>query len=156
MASNLGGDPQAFGKSLQKLNALAAGVTGGDSPTVRLAGLELERAIKLQLSHPGTGIVYGGARSRKTGRPRKRHQASAPGEPPAPDTGALRNSVGQEIVGGILRVGVGMPYGPFLEFGTLTEGGAIAPRPFMRPALESVKDKMTGVVIQDLRHRLRP
>jgi hypothetical protein len=40
---------------------------------------------------------------------------------------------------------------PGLEFGTLKEGGFIAPRPFMRPALAKTKDKMTGVVVDELR-----
>jgi HK97 gp10 family phage protein len=147
MATNLGTHPQALRQSLAAVNQKLAAVTGGDSPTIRLAGLELERAIKLQLSKPGTGRLY--ERGRTT------HQASAPNEPPAPDTGALRSSVGSEVVGGVLRVGVGMPYAPYLEFGTLDAGGAIAPRPFMRPAYESVKDRMTGVVVKDLQQRGR-
>lgn len=139
----MGKHPDALSRSLGKLKVQAVDIARADGATVRAAGLELERGIKLELSKPGTGAFYGN------------HQASAPGEPPAVDTGALRNSVGQEVTGNVLRVGVAMPYGPFLEFGTITEGGFIEPRPFMRPALEAVRERMTGVVVSGVRKGLR-
>ena len=153
--ADLGKDPQAIQKSLRAMEARMAGITGGGSPTVRLAGLVLVGAIKVELSKPGTGIVYGGARSRTTGRKRKSHQASAPGQPPAVDTGRLRNSVGMETVGGVLRVGVAdvEAKAVSLEFGNLGEGGHIEKRPYMRPALAAAKDRMTGVVVKDLQRR---
>jgi len=48
-------------------------------------GLSLERAIKQKLSQAGTGKIYV--------RGKKVHQASAPDEPPAIDTGRLRASI---------------------------------------------------------------
>lgn len=66
------------------------------------------------------------------------HHPSLPGNPPAPDTGNLRNSIRwevsseKEIVTG--RVGSTQkepPYGAYLEFGT----SVIAPRPWLRPAM---------------------
>lgn len=106
------------------------------------AGLVLEREIKLQLSHPGTGRIYK--------RRSISHQASAPGEPPAPDTGSLRNSIGHEAVGDVLRVGSAMAVVPeALEFGTQR----IAPRPFMRPALEIARQDMTDAVVIELRRK---
>jgi hypothetical protein len=143
MAINILNDPDGFRKSAAGLERVMAEIAGGASPTARLAGLELVRAVKLELSQPGTGRTY------KKGR--HKHVASAPGEPPAVDTGALRNSIDMETVGGVLRVGSGLKKAPGLEFGTVGDGGHIAPRPFMRPALEKVKDKMTGVVVTDLR-----
>jgi len=143
MASDLGKDPGALSRSLAGLKGKAEAIARADSRTIRAAGLELERAIKLELSKPGSGELY--THGKVT------HQASAPGEPPAPDTGALRNSVGQEVVGNALRIGVGMPYAPFLEFGTIGEGGFIAPRPFMRPALAAARERMTGVVVSEVR-----
>jgi hypothetical protein len=143
MAIDMLNDPDGFRKSAGKLEALMADVAGGSSPTVRLAGLELVRAAKLELSQPGSGRTY--RKGKHT------HVASAPGEPPAVDTGALRNSIDMETVGGVLRVGSGLEKAPGLEFGTIEDGGHIAPRPFMRPALAKAKDKMGGVMVTDLR-----
>lgn len=115
---------------------------------VRLAGLELVRAAKLQLSKPGTGREY----RRKGG---KVHKASAPGQPPAVDTGALRNSIGMGVVGGVVRVGSGLAKAPLLEFGTLDDGGVLAPRPFMRPALEDARAAMGQVTTGELQKAVR-
>lgn len=141
MASDLGKDPAALFKSLAALQTKAAAQAKADSRTVRAAGLELEREIKLQLSHHGSGEFYG------------RHQASAPDEPPAPDMGILRNSVGQEVVGNTLRVGVGddPDKARSLEFGNVDEGGFIEERPYMRPAYAAAKERMTGVVVSEVR-----
>lgn len=67
---------------------------------IRAAALTGEALLKADiLSRPGTGKVYG------------KHRASAPGQPPAPDTGRLRNSVqadqnvrrdGNDLVGRIV------------------------------------------------------
>ena len=75
------------------------------------------------LGHDGSGRVY-----------RNGHVASAPGQPPAPDTGNLRRSWHQtKLIGGngggvriILRMKSKMFYEPFLEHGTRK----MAPRPF--------------------------
>lgn len=78
----------------------------------------------------------------KTGRTYSRrgvvHQASAPGEPPASDTGRLAGMIqtvfdGEEISG---QVRVGAKYASALEFGT----ERMEPRPFARPAIENTKE----------------
>lgn len=120
------------------------------------AGLELVGAWKQELSTPGTGHVY--VVGHTTGRLRKdgtrgtgtsrTHQASAPGQPPAPDTGALRNSIQMEYQEsrGVVRVGTNLVYAAPLEFGTRTAGRThttvIAPRPAARPALAKAKARM--------------
>jgi hypothetical protein len=77
------------------------------------------------------------------------HRASAPGDPPAPDTGALKRAVYTEISSATSRrVGVASAYAEPLEFGT-TRGGRsrnviILPRPFMRPAFAKVRERMAG------------
>lgn len=72
------------------------------------------------LSRPGSGKIYG------------KHQASAPGEPPAPDTNNLRSNTnadpnireeGDDLVG---RVVANAGYAEALEKGT----ERMAPRPF--------------------------
>ena len=93
--------------------------------------LDLEGEIKRTLSQPGTGRIYG------------RHQASAPGDPPAVDTGRLRNSIahtrpqwnGWEVSA---EVGTNVEYAAALEFGT----SRILPRPYMRPALEKARPRI--------------
>lgn len=99
------------------------------------AGAVLEVDVKRMLSHPGTGNEY----PRQGGR--KMHTASAPGEPPAVDTGRLRASITYDVSpqGDAVQIGsstaqmasAGAPvnYAQFLEFGT----ERMKSRPFMRP-----------------------
>lgn len=61
------------------------------------------------------------------------HQASAPGEAPAIDTGVLVNSIQTEIDGLTAVVGTNQEYAPVLEFG----GAKMAPRPFLASAFEA-------------------
>lgn len=88
---------------------------------IRRAALAGEAITKANLSRPGTGRIYG------------KHQASAPGEPPAVDTGRLRNATqadtqvrrdGDDIVG---RVVANDEKAHALEVGT----ERMAPRPFL-------------------------
>lgn len=110
---------------------------------LQAAGVELVGQIKQELSQPGTGRIY--RRGAIT------HQASAPGEPPAPDTGQLRNSIQMAVLESddgtaVLRVGTGLEYAAALEFGTTSAGRGhttvILPRPFMRPALAKARVRM--------------
>jgi hypothetical protein len=67
------------------------------------------------------------------------HRASAPGEAPATDTGLLATSGYTEKKGTAdHEVGFTAEYAQKLEFGT--PGGKIAPRPFLRPAIEQYRD----------------
>lgn len=72
---------------------------------------------------------------------------SAPGEPPAVDTGTLANSIeGKMHVRGREWRITGVEYGEFLEYGT----PRMAARPFIRPAVYAVrrqlKDKFKRLV----------
>lgn len=89
-------------------------------------------AISLVQNPPKTGRVYQ--------RRGVEHQASAPGEAPASDTGRLVNSITtsydtQNLVG---TVNAGTKYAAYLEYGT----AKMEPRPFMRPA---VANKQQGI-----------
>jgi phage gpG-like protein len=138
-------------------------IQAGKKLILTAAAVALEGAIKEELSHPGTGVVYVVGRTK--GRLRKdgtrgkgkstTHQASAPGEPPAPDTGLLRNSIHHEVDDDKATVGTNLEYAQPLEFGTTSAGKGhhtvIAPRPFMRPALAKVRDQLNGIVVSGLR-----
>ena len=64
------------------------------------------------------------------------HQASAPGEAPATDTGALVNSAyTKKLADADYETGFTVEYAAALEFGT----AKIEPRPYLRPAVEAVK-----------------
>lgn len=75
---------------------------------------------------PKTGIQYG------------RHQASAPGEPPAADTGRLASGITLEIADDEALVISNAAYSAALEFGTRF----MEPRPFMMPAYVKHRDSI--------------
>lgn len=106
----------------------------------------LRNEIVEQLSQPGKGRTYEFEREfqtangiRQVGARRSApHTASAPGDPPAVDTGRLRQSITALKIGpGHWRVGTNVKYAIFLEFGTRR----IAPRPFVRTAVAKVKQR---------------
>ena len=71
------------------------------------------------------------------------HQASAPGEAPATNTGFLVSNITKtdiEKTGTALSIFVESkaPYSKFLEFGTRK----MSPRPFLQPALEQNRNKI--------------
>jgi HK97 gp10 family phage protein len=97
---------------------------------VTATAFRIEANAKGSMSGPKSGRIY----------PRKgrKHQASAPGEAPAIDTGALVNSI--EVIKNSelsATVGSNMEYAAILEFG----GVRMAPRPWLGPAFESVRDQ---------------
>lgn len=88
------------------------------------------------LSVPGTGRVKG----RRVGA----GGHSPPGEPPYKQTGRLRASVTYEVDKGSLqaRAGTNVDYGLYLELGTKR---GIAPRPWLRPAMNNVRGKIEAL-----------
>lgn len=112
----------------------AAVKPGAMTATLETVGFLVENELKKEYSKPGSGQVYtrGGIS----------HQASAPGEPPAPDTGQLRarihHLVGHDAIGAFVEVGVNDPRGAMLEFGTRH----IAPRPAFRTTTARMADQV--------------
>lgn len=79
---------------------------------------------------PKSGAVY------RKYSPRRTHQASAPGQPPATDTGRLANSIEFDKRGDLAAtVGSALAYSVHLEYGT----SRMAARPFFRPAVERIR-----------------
>lgn len=97
---------------------------------VQTTAAQIEQDAKMSMRGSKSGRIY--QRGRRT------HTASAPGEPPAIDTGNLVNSIETRRVNAFTaRVNVGAEYGAALEFGTDTT----APRPFLRPAVNKHADE---------------
>ena len=105
--------------------------------------LSLQRRIRKKLSKQGSGRIYKYGKGNK-----RRHQASAPGEPPASRTGNLMNSwqaakkIAPATTGKdrVLRmfpanVGTAVKYAWFLEIGTVK----MAARPFIDPSLAPLR-----------------
>jgi HK97 gp10 family phage protein len=98
--------------------------------------LKIEAEAKTSLNTGGkSGVVYK--------RRSVTHRASAPGEPPATDTGKLvssiRSNVRRDVDGAALgTVLAGAAYAKDLEFGTSN----MAARPFMFPAAEKSKPEI--------------
>lgn len=117
---------------------LKASMRSATHAVVAKTVFDIEAGIKNRLAQPGTGKIYGatGPVSKPGKKRRKRHQASAPGEPPATDTGTLANSTqGKMLSETEGEVRVTAEYGPMLEHGTTF----IAPRPFFAPSVEDVR-----------------
>ncbi|MBP3955395.1 hypothetical protein J8F10_08890 [Gemmata sp. G18] len=117
---------------------------------IQNATLDVQRSIEAELVKglfASAKKVEGEAKrsitdGQKTGRVYTRrtvtHQASAPGEAPASDTGRLVNSINSSVDGldGVVVAGGGIvDYARSLEFGT----SKMSARPFMFPALEKSK-----------------
>lgn len=104
----------------------------GPEVTDKLRLLNISIGVKVQ-----SDAIKAIQRGAKTGRTYKRrgvtHQASAPGEAPATDTGRLASSVKRVDDGPVVAVGTAVEYGAFLEFGT----SKIKARPWLFPALEA-------------------
>jgi len=100
---------------------------------------DLETDVKTSMAGPKGGLIYGA------------HQASAPGEAPAVDTGNLIDSVQQTMVKadqGLLYTNA--EYAEYLEFGTTR----MANRPFFVPAAEKERREFVRKMT-DLERRLR-
>ncbi len=76
------------------------------------------------------------------------YTASAPGEPPAVQTGELSQSIATEVEGEgrdiVGRVGTDKKQGLMTEFGTKN----MAPRPWLRPSFERQESKVREIFIK--------
>lgn len=114
---------------------------------LRMYGERLEQAVSMAVEATALevrgDIVKRIQRGPKTGRVYRRgnilHQASAPGQAPATDTGRLASSIVYERLSPMLAtVGSNIVYAAMLEFGTRR----ILPRPAWVPAVEAARPKL--------------
>lgn len=107
----------------------------------------LVNTIKLCCKKVQDDIQYNMARTERdmsktyyTNNKTKAHHPSMPGNPPAPDSGNLRNSIryeiheeGKEVYGIVGSSQMDENYAVWMEYGT--KDGRIAPRPWLRPTM---------------------
>lgn len=138
-----------------------------------VVAIEMQKQLRKNLSKRGTGKRYRIAQGRRKGRnlrARGWHIASAPGQPPAANTGTLRRSWTIEPprwIGAASPQANGFSYieekrgksvlyvlGTNLEYARALEYGSprtrLAPRPYVRPAVKQVEPfvaRLIGVAI---------
>lgn len=138
---------QALDHTVANLNkVLKAGGVGATHGLERVAVI-LTSAVKVKLSKAGTGRLYPARRSKGQNRTAD-HRASAPGEPPAVDTGKYRASWdwrhGRDSHGPYVDVGTNDKRGPWFEFGTTR----MAARPHLRPTVDETAATMTRTIAE--------
>jgi HK97 gp10 family phage protein len=116
-------------------------VAAADRGVFKAAHIWRNEYIRLILGTPKTGHIYGD------------HQASAPGEPPASDTGRLIRSVDVRHKPGTATaiVGVGAEHAKYLEFGT----AQMAARPAFRPAYANKRKDMIAAISNEIKKALK-
>lgn len=124
---------------------MARARAGAVRGVVAWIGLVEKRAVDLITSPPKTGRIY---RTRGV-----THQASAPGEAPANETGRLVNSRRIDLFEGELRgrLTFSTEYALPLEVGTKN----MEPRPYARRALRETEAEGRHTVVQHVREALR-
>lgn len=120
------------GRALQQVNSAA---TRG----MRKAGtVVIKEMRRLMLEEPKSGHLYG------------THRASAPGEPPASETGRLVRSFKPEINKQgdkiILTISSSEPHFRFTEGGT----SKMAKRPLIEPAVKNVTPRMVAIIALEI------
>lgn len=109
---------------------------------------EISKQILIGSTQVRNDAISSIAQGSKSGRVYKRgnvtHKASAPGEAPATDTGFLVSQINLQMDQDKLGASIDSkaPYSSFLEFGT----SKMSARPFLQPALEMNKKKITAKI----------
>ena len=162
----------AGGRAGFPISVIKYGVING----MGAVGLQIQRAMRERLSMKGTGRPAGTFVMRKRKGEMKRvkinRTRSAPGEPPAAQTGRLRASwtivplrlgikeqdngfVSMIDQGGksiLYTVGSNMPYARALEYGSPRT--RLAPRPYVRPVVAAVSKFVPEIMALQVKRRM--
>lgn len=132
---------------------MQAAIVAGLEDAAQAVASEAQRLVQ---DPPKTGRIYttrfwtDSAGRVRPGKPRVPHQASAPGEAPATDTGNLVSLIVVNQVNAVdysIEIESQAEYSRFLEYGTRK----IAPRPFMRRALQSMQARIFAIFTAKVR-----
>jgi len=129
---------------------------------LNVAMTKLQREMRLTLNKKGTGVAYrGGSKGKGSYRTR-----SAPGEPPAVDTGTLRNSVQSKpqyiagtgmtsivLTGLVAGVNKDARIPRWLEYGT--PSGRMKARPFIAPSLKAIRPSVAGTISDQMQRSIK-
>jgi HK97 gp10 family phage protein len=147
----------------RKFRRMPRAMTAPTRKAIRKGALQVRRTATTSIRNPGKGRLYthrfftdkSGVVRPLTGKKGQRppHRASAPGDPPASDTGRLLGSI--EVVmrdGGLAaEIGTALDYGRFLEFGTKN----VEARPWLQPAWEKHRKQIIRDVANEINKALR-
>lgn len=120
---------------------IAAARRGAMKGVIQGANIVRNEILRLILNTPKTGRVY---RTRGV-----LHKASAPGEPPASDTGELVRGISVVVDPATVsaRVVSSSPQARPLEYGT----NRMEPRPHMRIGMENVRTEVEAIIAEEVR-----
>ena len=127
---------------------------------LKIAMIQLQTELRITLSGMGHGVGYfGGAKGKGSFRTR-----SAPGQPPAADTGTLRNSVQSKpqyvagtgmtsivLAGLVAGVNKDARIPRWLEEGTKY----MKARPFIAPSLEAIRPSVAGTISDQMQRSIK-
>jgi HK97 gp10 family phage protein len=145
--------------SNRQFRRMPRALTAPTRKAIRKGALQVRRTATVSIRRPGKGRLYttnfftdAAGVVRPIGQ-RPPHRASAPGEPPASDTGRLLGSVEAVFFDGGLaaEIGTGLDYGRFLEFGT----SKMAARPWLQPAWDQHRKEIVRDVANEMNRALR-
>ena len=127
---------------------------------LKIAMIQLQTELRVKLSQVGSGAGYfGGSKGKGSYRTR-----SAPGQPPAVDTGTLRNSVQSKpqyiagtgitsivLTGLVAGVNKDARIPRWLEYGT----SRMKARPFIAPSLKAIRPSVAGTISDQMKRSIK-
>ena len=138
---------------------MAANIAGIERG-LKIAMIQLQTELRITLSKKGSGAGYlGGSKGKGSYRTR-----SAPGQPPAVDTGTLRNSVQSKpqyiagtgmtsivLTGLVAGVNKDARIPRWLEYGT----SRMKARPFIAPSLKAIRPSVAGTISDQMQRSIK-
>ena len=129
----------SFKEFSEYLNKIAPNIDGEVTKSIELCCQKVRSDIQESMAKTERNMN----KSYYTHNKKIPHHPSLPGNPPAPETGNLRNCIRYEIhaeprspYGVVGTTQKDPPYGQYLEYGT----SKVAPRPWLRPVMEKNND----------------
>ena len=145
-------DMKDFSKFLEQR---ASGITGNLEQAIKICCEKVRSDIQYSMAH----TIRNTEKSYYTNNKTKAHHPSMPGNPPAVDTGNLRESIryethkeGEKVYGIVGSTQKDPNYAVWMEYGT--SDGKIAPRPWLRPAMIKNNDFICRTITTAVKNTL--